>query len=218
MDALQTMQQRRSCRAFTDQPVSREQIDQLLTLAGLAPSAINMQVWECTAVLGDELRRLGRQLVKTFKERSVSCGPENVKPLPRIYTDRQVEAGRLMAPLLGEMGVDIPTFINQGTFDFYGAPAGLVFYFDSAHNAHRLLDVGILLGYLFLAAEEMGLATCPLGLLTNYADVIFDFLNVPDDKVFGLGVALGYADTASPINRLKTSRAPLAEWVRFYGD
>ena len=32
------------------------------------------------------------------------------------------------------------------------------------------------------------------------------------------GVALGYADTAAPVNSLQTERAPLEEFVTFRGD
>ncbi len=216
MDTAEAMKNRHSCRAFTDRPVERETIEELLRLAGLAPSAINLQPWECTVVLGEELRRLGRALRKTLKERQATCGPEERKPLPEVFGRRMSEAGRLMAPLLAEMGTDIPTYVNQGTLDFYGAPAGLIFYIDPAHPERRLVDAGIILGYLFLAARALGLATCPIGLITQYADQIFDFLNVPADKVLALGVALGYPDESAPINRLVTPRAGLEEWVRWY--
>jgi nitroreductase len=218
MEVIEAMESRRSCRVFTDEPVTRDQVEQLLTRAGLAPSAINMQVWECTAVFGDEVRRLGRRLQKVLRERAITCGAENVKPLPQAQIDRQAEAGAQMAPLLDQMGTDIRTFVNQGTLDFYGAPVGLVFYIDSAHPPIRLLDVGVLAGYLFVAAQQMGLATCPLGLLTGYASDIFDQLNIPEDKVMALGVAVGHPDPEAPINRLKTTRAPLDQWVRWYGD
>jgi nitroreductase len=216
MDVFEAMKNRHSCRAFIDRPVERETIEDLLRLAGLAPSAINLQPWECTVVLGDELRRLGRGLHKTLKERQATCGPEERKPLPEVFGRRMSEAGRIMGPLLAEMGTDIPTFVNQGTLDFYGAPAGLIFYIDAAHPDRRLVDAGIILGFLFLAAQALGLATCPIGLITQYADQIFDFLNIPADKVMALGVAVGYPDESAPINRVVTSRAPLDEWVKWY--
>ncbi|MBU0514528.1 MAG: nitroreductase [Proteobacteria bacterium] len=216
MDVLDAMKDRHSCRAFTRRPVEREIIEELLRLSGLAPSAINLQPWECTVVLGEELRRLGRSLQKTLKERQATCGPEERKPLAEVFGRRMSEAGQRMAPLLAEMGTDIPTYVNQGTLDFYGAPAGLVFYIDAAHPERRLVDAGILLGYLFVAARALGLATCPIGLITQYADQIFDFLNVPADKVMALGVAVGYPDESAPINRLVTPRALIEEWVRWY--
>jgi nitroreductase len=216
MEVIEAMKTRHSVRVFSEQAVERELIEQLLGLAGLAPSAINLQPWECTVVLGEELRRLGRALRKTLKERQATCGPEERKPLPEVFGQRMSESGRLMSPLLEEMGTDIPTFVNQGTLDFYGAPAGLVIYIDSAHAVSRLVDAGIILGYLFVAAKALGLATCPIGLITQYADQIFDFLNVPPDKVMALGVALGYPDDSAPINRLITPRAPIGEWVRWY--
>lgn len=46
---------RQSCRSFSDPPVSKEQIREICSLAGLAPSACNLQPWQVYAVTGDKL-------------------------------------------------------------------------------------------------------------------------------------------------------------------
>ena len=45
MDALAAINDRSSIRCFTDQPVGRETIEQLLDCARKAPSASNQQPW-----------------------------------------------------------------------------------------------------------------------------------------------------------------------------
>ena len=52
MDVLDTIRDRRSTRAFRDEPVSRELLERILIDASRAPSAINMQPWEVTHDLG----------------------------------------------------------------------------------------------------------------------------------------------------------------------
>ena len=45
MDALEAILTRRSIRAYTDQPVARETVNELLEAAQAAPSASNQQPW-----------------------------------------------------------------------------------------------------------------------------------------------------------------------------
>jgi nitroreductase len=70
------------------------------------------------------------------------------------------------------------------------------------------------LGYLFLAAQAKGLATCPIGLITSHEEVIKDHLNIPEEKQIVLGVALGYADSL-PINSFKSSREEIGNMIRW---
>ena len=186
-----------------------------MDLTRRAPSAINLQPWQFTVVMGDEVPRLGKKLIQTFKERGVSCAPDNTAPLPDVYIERQAELGRLMGPLMQEAGED-RNFINTGSLSFYGAPAVVVATLDGAFPPERALDLGFALGWLLLAAAEEGLASCPIGLITAYGDVIKDFLNIDPARRVVLTVALGHADPDSPINRARTPRAGLDEVVRWY--
>ena len=72
MNVIEAIQSRRSTRAFLDSPVERKSIEELLTLATNAPSAINMQPWEIVVVSGEEKKRLSRILVKRMRERNIS--------------------------------------------------------------------------------------------------------------------------------------------------
>lgn len=53
-DFLKTIMTRRSVRAFKPDPVSREELEALLEAAAYAPSAMNRQTWEFTAVANTE--------------------------------------------------------------------------------------------------------------------------------------------------------------------
>ncbi len=44
-DIIQNMLDRHSCRSFTDQPIEQEKLDDLITAAVWAPSAMNRQTW-----------------------------------------------------------------------------------------------------------------------------------------------------------------------------
>lgn len=216
MQVSEAIEQRSSCRAFTNQAVERSTLERLMNLACQAPSAINLQPWQFTVVMGDEVPRLAKKLLRAHAERGVGCKPDSQQVLPQIYQDRQNALSVGMKPLLIEAGADMANFINHGSLSFYGAPAVVVATLDLVFGQGRALDVGIALGWLFLAAQELGLATCPVGLVCAYEDVIKDFLNIDQGRQVVLAVGVGYADEQSPVNRMRTERAAPKEVIRWY--
>lgn len=216
MDLITAMKQRKSARVFLDRPVSRAQVEEILTCAGLAPSAINLQPWEFIVTYGEEKDRLTRRLLRAHQERSVPCGPGTSMPLPEHYASRSREASQGMKPYLMEMGLDFNRFIEEGSCSFYGAPIAIIVTMDRIFPGIRYLDVGLSVSYLLLAAEAKGLSTCPIGLITAYGEEIAEVLTIPKEKEILLAIALGYADETAPINRHKTHREPLAQIRSWY--
>src|SRR4030065_914743 len=206
MDLLKVIMERKTIRAFKPDPVPKERIEEILRLAINAPSAINLQPWEFIVVTGEEKERLGRRLIKAYKEKQIACSPGNVKPLPKTYGKRGAKTLALMKPFFEEMGVDIDQYINEGSWRFYGAPVAILLCLDDSFPRARMVDIGIALGYLVLTAHEFGLATCPIGLIIAYEEEIKDLLNIPENKNVVIGVALGYPDRDVPINQFKSQR------------
>lgn len=216
MDLFSTMKERKSARAYLDKPVSRTDIEEIIKYAGMAPSAINLQPWEFVVTYGEEKDRLVRRLKKTHSERSVPCGPGTSKPLPEKFAKRSREASRLMLPQVEKTGCHFNDFVESGSCSFYGAPIVIIVTIDKLFPQLRYLDIGLSVSYLLLAAEAKRLGTCPIGLLTAYADDIRDVLHISDEKEILLAIALGYADENAPINNFKTEREPLSEILSWY--
>ena len=215
MDLIQAIHERRSCRAFKSDPVPRDLIEEILGLAIRAPSAINLQPWEFTVVVGEEKERLSRTFIKAYKEKQISCGPGNVKPLPKTVAKRGAKTLSMMKPFFEEMGVNPDQYINEGSSNFYGAPVAIILCVDDSFSKANLVDMGITLGYFLLAAHAVGLATCPIGLICAYEDEIRDLLNIPENKCVVVGIALGYPDPENPMTRFKSPRDDLQEFVRW---
>ncbi|MCA1962257.1 MAG: nitroreductase [Desulfomonile sp.] len=215
MDVLETIRARKSIRAFTDEPVSREILAQVLKDASMAPSAINMQPWEVHMVLGEERKRLSRRLLRSYRERRITCGPGAARVIPEQFMQRSRRCAEGMAPLVQRMGSDMKTYINERGLDFYGAPAVALIFIDESFPPDRMTDVGLFAGYLVLAAAGHGLASCPIGLVVGYQDEIKDHLNIPESKVMVLSIALGKPDETAAINEFRSSRADLKEFVRW---
>jgi len=67
-----------------------------------------------------------------------------------------------------------------------------------------------------LLAIEEGLATCMQEAWAVYSETLHDFLNLPDERIFYCGMAIGYENKAAPVNRFLTGRAELIEYVRIH--
>jgi nitroreductase len=214
MTVLDAMKDRRSTRGFLDKPVERETLERLMYLATQAPSAINLQPWEFFVVSGEEKKRLSRVLVKRMRERNISCGPGANKPLPEHFVERQRGLLECILPNLPE-DTRFDEFINEGSCNFYGAPTGVIITLDKAFSSVRFTDIGISVGYLVLAAHAMGLGTCPIGLITAFDDDIREQLNIPDEKQVVIGIAVGYKDESSPLNRARSERVPTRDVVKW---
>jgi nitroreductase len=214
MDISEAIKERRSTRAFIDKPVDRNTLEELIRLATRAPSAINLQPWELTVVSGDERRRLSRVLVKRMRERNISCGPGAKRSLPEYFVERQRRLLDVMRPHLPE-NTPFQDFINEGSCNFYGAPTAIIITIDEVFSSARLTDIGLLVGYLLLAAHALGLGTCPIGLINAFDDDIKEELSLPEDKHVVIGVAVGYRDPQASINEPRSERAPLKDVVKW---
>ncbi len=216
MDLLSAIAARKSCRSYLDKTVSRKDIEGIIRCAGMAPSAINLQPWEFIVTYGEEKDRLVRRLLKTHAEKQVQCGPGTANPLPQKYSRRSKDSNKLLEPAIAQSGKPFNKFIEEGSCSFYGAPVAIIVAIDKIFPKLRYLDIGLSVSYLLLAAHAKGLSTCPIGLITAYADEIADSLNISQDKDILLGIALGYPDERASVNQVKTQREELSEILTWY--
>lgn len=215
MDIFTAMKDRSSYRSFSDEPVSRTVMEEILSDASRAPSALNLQPWEIHVVRGAERKRLSKHLLRSYRERGVTCGPGASKPLPERFISRARKCADDMAPLIKEMGLDFKEFVNEGSLNFYGAPSVIFIFVDESFPTERMVDAGAFLAFLVLSAFARGYGTCPIGLVNSYAEEIRDFMNIPETKNLLISIALGKPDMSKAINNFKTQRAELSEFVRW---
>ena len=67
MELIEAIQKRRSVRAFTDTPVPKNIIMEILSIACRAPSAMNTQPWEFVAVTGEKLNQMRAAIMEKLK-------------------------------------------------------------------------------------------------------------------------------------------------------
>jgi nitroreductase len=214
VDLLGAIEERRSCRSFRPESPGREAIEATLRAAARAPSAVNLQPWRVWVAQGEELTRLKISLLRAYREKNVGCSPGGGRKAP-AEAARGPGSFRELGRIVADRGEDFGTFINEGSCNLYGAPAGVFCFLEPGEPTARRLDCGTWLAYLLLGAHAWGLATCPVGLLAAYEDVVKDALFVPEAYEFACAVALGYARADDPVNGFLCPRKGIddAEWV-----
>ncbi|MBM4136607.1 MAG: hypothetical protein FJ241_07225 [Nitrospira sp.] len=104
--------------------------------------------------------------------------------------------------------------MKNSKLQFYGAPHGIFLFQDSSLSLWSLFDMGLFAQSLMLAAHAYGLGTVPQAFLTDYAQHIKKFLEIPQSKRLVLGISIGYPDLESPVNSFRPDRVDTDEIVR----
>jgi nitroreductase len=217
---------RQSVRAFTKQVVPRERIAQLLALASGAPSGTNTQPWKVYVLQGasraglvdkvcaahDQVRAdptLAAQYVEEY-----DYYPQKwVSP----YIDRRRENGWSLYGLLGigKADKDKMHAQHQRNYRFFDAPVGLMFTVDRVMGRGSLLDYGMFLQNIMVAARGHGLHTCPQAAWNGFAKIVLPHIGAGPDEMLVCGMALGYTDESALVNTFRTPRVPVDEFARW---
>jgi nitroreductase len=77
------------------------------------------------------------------------------------------------------------------------------------------LDVGMYAQTFMLTLVAHGLASCPMGTMRNYPDLVRDAFDIKDGTKILFGICFGYEDPAVPANKTRTSREVISSSVTF---
>jgi nitroreductase len=223
MTASQLMRERVAIRAFLPRPVSPELVHSVLASAGQAPSGTNIQPWQIHVVAGrtrQEICAAVRSAAQLPSDRP--SGPYDYYPTQwrDPYLARRRACGWGLYGVLGIQKGDREAGLAQElrNYDFFGAPIGVFLFLDRDLGRGSLIDCGMFLQNLMLAALEGGLATCPQAAWVPFDGVVRGILGIPDSQMLVCGVALGYADPHAPVNRYRPGRLPVDEYTRWHLD
>ena len=219
---------RRSVRGFLATPVPRGVIEEILTVAGRAPSGTNIQEWKVYVLTGAAKQKLSAGVLAAHdadyerkKRKEPPLHVEEYQYYPRQwfepYLGRRRKLGWDLYGLLGIGKTDYDKMHAQHglNYTFFGAPVGLIFTIDRRMEAGCWLDYGMFLQNIMVAARGRGLDTCPQQAFATYHQVVAAELALPENEQVLCGMSLGYEDPAAAANQLKTERAALSEFAVF---
>lgn len=219
MDILEAIKARTSVRAFLSKPVLQEIISEILAVSRFAASSKNTQPWFVAVVSGKTQKKIS----KTLLELSRSGEPVNpeltiVEHPQSVYKQRAIESG---IALYGALKIDRNDKEKrqqqwEKNFDFFNAPVAMFLFAEPSLGNGALLDCGMFLQNIMLAAQEFGLATCAQRSVAYYPEQIKTILGEKyRDKMLLTGLALGYADDKAPENNYRTERVEVDEFTQF---
>jgi nitroreductase len=107
---------------------------------------------------------------------------------------------------------------HDQNFTFFGAPVGMVLTIDRRLGLGALIDLGMFIEAVAIAARAFGLETCPQAAFGAYHRIIRDTLALPPEEMVICGLALGFEDRDAVPNRLRTSRVPVEGFVSFHAQ
>ena len=217
---------RMSARAFLDKPVDRSTIEHLLTLASRAPSGTNTQPWKVYVLQGasrdglvgkvcaaHDALRADPALAAEYREEYDYYPEQWVSP----YIDRRRENGWGLYGLLGITKGDKDRMHaqHQRNFRFFDAPVGLMFTLDRVMGRGSLVDYGMFMENLMVAARGHGLHTCPQAAWNGFAKIILPHIGAGDNEMLVCGMSLGFADPDDKVNDFHTPREPVASFTHW---
>ena len=214
IDTLNTLlAERHSCRAFLDQTVEREIIEEILRTAGRVPSWCNAQPWQVIVTDKAATERL-RVALQDYMQTNA---PAPDIPFPSKYTGAHQERRRECGfQLYDAVGIEKGDRAASGAqmmenFKFFGAPHVAIVTAGAELGTYGALDCGGFITAFTLAAQALGVASIPQAAIASYAPLIRSHFEVPEDRTILCAISFGYEDTAHPANNFRTSRAPLED-------
>ena len=217
---------RMSARAFTPQPVDRQTLTDLLQVASRSPSGTNTQPWKVYVLQGASRDSLCQQvcdahdairadpsLAAQYREEYDYYPEKWVSP----YIDRRRENGWGLYGLLGigKGDKDKMHLQHQRNYKFFDAPVGLMFTMDRVLGRGSLVDYGMFMQNIMVAARGHGLHTCPQAAWNGFAKIILPHMGAGADEMLVCGMALGYADESALVNTFHTPRVPVEDFTHW---
>ena len=220
------IESRFSARAFLPRPVAREQIQHILQVASRAPSGTNTQPWKVYVLQGasrdslvekvcaaHDALRADPALAAEYREEYDYYPEKWVSP----YIDRRRENGWSLYGLLGigKGDKDKMHAQHQRNYRFFDAPVGLMFTIERVMGRGSLVDCGMFLQNIMVAARAQGLHTCPQAAWNGFAKIILPHVGAGETEMLVCGMALGHADLDAPVNGFHTPREPVQAFARW---
>jgi nitroreductase len=217
---------RMSARAFTQQVVERQTLHDILQVASRAPSGTNTQPWKVYVLQGERRDSLVEKVCSAHD--AIRANPElatqyleewDYYPEKWVspYIDRRRENGWSLYGLLGigKGDKDKMHAQHQRNYRFFDAPVGLMFTLDRVMGRGSLLDYGMFLQNIMLAARARGLHTCPQAAWNSYSSIIMPHIGATENEMLVCAMALGYADAGDKVNSFVTPRVPVDEFTHW---
>lgn len=219
-DVFEAARTRRSIRAYRKDPVAKETLRDIVAIARHAPSGSNVQPWRAFVLTGATLKRVGDAIQHAFltdepgHHRDYDYYTDPIEE-PFLARRRQCGWGLYGTLEIGRGDHEKSRAYRARNYNFFGAPAGLVFTIDRKLERGSWLDYGMFLQTIMLAARARGLHTCAEASIASYPAIVRRELGIAEDNIVICGMAMGYADPDDVINTFQPPRLGVDDYAVF---
>lgn len=176
MDTRQAIELRRAVKHYdADHSMTPEEVDELLSLAALSPTAFNIQNWRFVVVSDSDLRKQIR--MAAWDQAQVT----DASLLVILCADLKAwekEPGRYW----DEAPQEVQEFILPAIDNYYRGK-------EQVQRDEAMRSCGIAAQTLMLAAKTMGYDSCPMDGFDF--DKVAELIGLPDDHIISMFVAIG---------------------------
>ena len=215
-----------SARAYLPKAVDRGILQEVLSIAARAPSGTNTQPWKVYVLQGEKLAELVNQTCAAHDALTANpalaaefAEPYDYYPEKWVspFIDRRRECGFGLYGVLGIVKGDKGRMHeqHQKNFRFFDAPVGLIFTIDKVMGRGSLLDYGMFLQTLMVAARSRGLHTCPQAAWNGFSKIILPHVGAGENEMVVCGMSLGYADESALVNTFQTTRVQSTDFTHW---
>jgi nitroreductase len=222
----QAILSRQSTRSFLPTAVPRPLLLHILETAARAPSGTNTQPWRVFVMEGAKKEALVGVVCAAHDALRVDPTLAAHHPAPydyypekwvSPYVDRRRECG---FGLYGVLGIgkgdkDAMHAQHQRNFRFFDAPVGLMFTLPKIMGRGSLVDIGMFIQNVMVAAVGHGLDTCPQAAWNDFSHLVMPAIGAGSDEMLVCGMSLGYADRSAVVNTFRTTRVAAHEFTTF---
>ena len=218
MELIEAIKARQSVRAFKSDPIRRSVILNILENATYAPSWANTQPWEIYVADGDKLNKIRETYLTAFLKgvpRKPDIPAPTQWPAPHQLRIDELRSRRISH--LEEVTEEKVTqhSLSEANYRFFNAPTVIYLCMHKNLTKWSIFDIGAVAQNIMLAAKDNGLDTVPAYNLVAYPNILRKELNIPEDLLILIGLAIGYREHGMPINDFRSHRRPINDVVRF---
>ena len=176
---------------------------------------------ECSCSTGKKLKEFTSASKKEFITNSENLALERLNYMKKYrepYISRRRKVGWDLYQILNIKKGDFKKTKNfhAKNYEFFGAPVGLIFSIEKDLGWMSWLDYGMFIQNICLLARNYELHTCPQAAWGLIYKRVNTLLNLKKNFTVHCGLAIGYENSKSKINTLKTEREKLEKFCKFY--
>lgn len=216
MEFEKVVQNRHSVRMFTDQPVERDVIKEIVSLAQRSPSWVNSQPWQVYCASGDTLQEI-RDTYQKNDQDGKKINPDlavmSRNDWAAFPQGNMKQWGHEIVHHFTDFDEAHSTMTNASD-TLNNAPVILFITIPTASPDWSIFDAGAFAQTLLLAATNKGLGSVVTYNSVRFPDDLHRIMNVPEDQRFMAGVSIGYP-AAQKINDFRSDREPLDKLLHF---